>query len=123
MIIDNAINNVKIKTNAIEWYLPHYTPSIPNQAILSRQFLNGTPTELQYVERSVFMKEVNTQTFWTFQLGIQEGINVPMWTIVGFLEPDGQDSQNLNNDTFYRPLVTSAQYIIETEKNPDSAIF
>ena len=25
------------------------------------------------------MKEVNTQHFWTFELGTQEGVNVPIW--------------------------------------------
>ena len=43
---DNPINDAKIKTNAIEWYLPHYTPSIPQQAILSKKILSKTPTEL-----------------------------------------------------------------------------
>ena len=33
-----------------------------------------------------------------------------------------QNDQNLNNDTFYRMPVTSAQCIIGTEKNPDNAI-
>ena len=33
-----------------------------------------------------------------------------------------QDSQNLANDIFYRPSVTSVQCIIGTEKYPDSAI-
>ena len=68
------------------------------------------------------MKEVNTQNLWTFELGRQEGLNVPIWIIVGFQQRDRQDSQNLNNDTFYRPPVTSAQCIIGTEKYPDSAI-
>ena len=36
----NAINNAKIKINAIEWYVPHYTPSMQQQAILSKQILN-----------------------------------------------------------------------------------
>ena len=81
---DNAINNVKNKIIALEWYVPHYQGSISQQAILSQQILNRTPTELQYVEKSVFMKEVNTQSFWTFELGTQEGLNVPLWTIVGF---------------------------------------
>ena len=34
------------------------------------------PTELRYVERSVFMKEVSTQNLRTFDIGTQEGINV-----------------------------------------------
>ena len=88
----------------------------------SKQIVNKIPTELQYIERSVFFKEVNSQTLWTFELGTPEGIKVPIWIIVGFQQSDRQHDQNLNNDTFYRPLVTSAQCIIGTEKYPDSAI-
>ena len=80
----NAINNGKIKINAIEWYVPHYTPSMQQQSILSKQIINKTPTQLQYPERSVFMKQVNTQNFWTFELGTQEGINIPTWIFVAF---------------------------------------
>ena len=106
---------------SIAWYVPHYTPSIPKLAIIFKPILSKTPTELRYVERSVFMKEVNTQHFWTFELGTQEGTNVPIWIIVGFQQRDRQDSQKLNNETFYRPPVTSAQGIIGSEKYPDSA--
>ena len=42
--------------------------------------------------------------------------------IVAFQQNDRQNDQELNNDTFYRPLVTSAQCIIGTEKYPDSII-
>ena len=30
------------------------------------------------------MKEVNTQTFWTFDMGTQEGIKKRIWITVGF---------------------------------------
>ena len=66
------------------------------------------------------MKEVNTQNLWTFELGTQEGINVPIGIFVAFQQMDRQNNQDLNNDTFYRSLVTSAQCIIGTEKYPDS---
>ena len=69
------------------------------------------------------MKEVNTQKLWSFELVTQEGINVPIWIIVSFQQSDRQNDQNLNNDTSYRPPVTSAHCIIGTEKYPDSAIF
>ena len=118
----NAINIGKIKINAIEWYVPHYTPSIQQQSILSKQIINKTPTEINYPERSVFMKEVNTQKFWTFELGTQEGISIPTWIFVGFQQNDRQHGQNLNNDTFVRLPVISAQVIIGTERYPDSAI-
>ena len=68
------------------------------------------------------MIEVNTQNLWTFELGTQEGINVPIWIIVGFQQSDRQLDQNLNNDTFYRPPVINAQCIKSTKKYPDSAI-
>ena len=28
---DESINNAKIMSNVLEWYVPHYTPSIPQQ--------------------------------------------------------------------------------------------
>ena len=119
---DNAINNGRIKINGIEWYVPHYTPSMQQQSILSKQILNKTPTQIQYPERSVFMKEVNTQNVWTFELGTQEGINIPTWIFVAFQQNDRQHDQSLNNDTFVRLPVISAQVIIGTERYPDSAI-
>ena len=118
----NAINNGKIKINAIEWYVPHYTPSMQQQSILSKQILNKTPTQIQYPEKSVFMKEVNTQKFWSFELGTQEGINMPTWIFVAFQQNDRQHDQNLNNDTFVRLPVISAQVVIGTERCPDAAI-
>ena len=93
---DNAINNGKIKGNAIDWYVPHYTPSNPQQVILSERISTKTPTVLQYVRRSVFMKEVKTQNLWTFELGTQKGMNVLIWNIVSFQQRERQDSQNFN---------------------------
>ena len=87
-----------------------------------QQIKKSTPTLLHYSERSVFIKEVKTQKLWTFELGTQGGINVPIWIFVAFQQMDRQNDQDLNNDTFYRPLVTSAQCIIGTEKYPDSGI-
>ena len=117
---DNAVANGRIKINAIEWYVPHYTPSMQQQSILSKQIINKTPTEVNYPERSVLMKEVNTQKFWTFELGTQEGINIPTWKYVAFQQNDRKHDQNLNNDTFVRLPVISAQVVIGTERYPDS---
>ena len=118
----NAINNGKIKIIAIEWYVPHYTPSMQQQSILSKQIFNKTPTEIQYPERSVFMKEVKTQNFWTFEMGTQEGINIPTWIFVVFQQNDRQHDQILNNDTFVRLSVITTQVVIGTERYPDSGI-
>ena len=119
----DAITIGKVKINAIEWYVPHYTASASQQVVLSNQIVNMIPTELQYIERSVFMKELNTQNIWKFESGTQEGINIPIWIIIGFQQQDRQKPQNENKDTFYRPPVTSAQCIIGTERYPDSGFF
>ena len=119
---DNAVANGRVKINSLDWYVPHYSPNLEEYNKLMNQIKKNTPTQLNYVERSVFMKEVNTQNLWSFELGTQEGINVPIWIFVAFQQNDRQNDQNLNNDTFYRPLVTSAQCIIGTENYPDSGI-
>ena len=118
----NGIADARIKIHHIHWYVPHYTPSMSQQAIMSKQTLSKTPTELRYVERSVFMKEVNNQNIWNFELGSQENMNVPIWIIIGFQQQDRQDSQNLNNGTFCRLPVVSVQCVIGTEKYPDAGI-
>ena len=119
---DDAINQTKIKINSIHWYVPHYTPSIEEQAILFKQIQRKTPTELQYPGRSIFETEVNTQSLRNFESGTQEGINVPIWIFVGFQQMDRKDSQNLNSDTFYRPPVTSAHVVIGTERYPHNSL-
>ena len=119
---DNAVVNGRVKINSLDWYVPHYSPNLEEYTKLMTQIKKNTPTLLHYIERSVFMKEVNTQNLWIFELGTQEGIDVPIWIFVAFQQNDRQNDQNLKNDTFYRPLVTSAQCIIATEKYPDSGI-
>ena len=107
----------------IHWYVLHYTPSNQQQSLLSNQFLKKLPTELRYVERSVFTKEVINQNLWNSELGSQESKNIPIWVIIGFQQRDRQDSQDLNNDTFCRLPVVSAQCVFGTEKYPDAGIF
>ena len=120
---DYATINAKIKIIALEWYVPHYTPIPAEYSKLLNQITKKTPTELHYPEKSVFITEVINQKFWTFELGTQEGINVPIWIYVVFQQNDKQHDQNLNSDTFYRMPLTSDQWIIGTEKHPDSGIF
>ena len=79
-VIDKVagIADARIKIGHIHWYVPHYIPSMSQQAVMSKQILNKTPTELRYAERSVFMKEVDNENLWNFELGSQENMNVPI---------------------------------------------
>ena len=114
-VIDKAggTADARIKYDHIPWYVPHYTPSIQQQGILSKQILSKTPTGLRYIERSVFMKEVKNQNQWNFELVSQESMNVPIWIIIGFQKRDRQDGHNLNNETFCRLPVVSAQLFLD----------
>ena len=44
---DAGIANAKIKIDDIRWYVPHYTSSVQQQNILSKQILSKTPTKLR----------------------------------------------------------------------------
>ena len=59
----NATDNAKIEINAIERNVPHYTPSMEQQKIISEQVLSKILTELQHVEIPVLLKEVKTRNF------------------------------------------------------------
>ena len=106
---------VKIKLTLLNGMYLIILQRFPNKLFCLNRFLGKVSTELQYLERSVFLKEVNTQSWWALKLRTQEGVNVPIWVIRCFQQQIKQDSQNLNNDTFYRPPVTGAQCIIGTE--------
>ena len=43
---DNATNFGKTKIIAMDWYVPHYTCSIPEQFLIFKQILSKLPTEL-----------------------------------------------------------------------------
>ena len=121
-VIDKVagITDARVEIDQIYWYVAQYTPSIQQQSILSKQNFSKTPTELSYFERSVFMKEVNNQNLWIFELGTPEKMNVPIWIIIGFQQQDRQHSQILNNNTFCRLPFVSAQCINGMEKYPDA---
>ena len=122
-VIDKAAGtaDARIKIDHIHWYVPHYTTSSQQQSTLFNQILSKTPTELSYVERSAFMKDVNNQNLWNFETSSQKIMNVCIWTIIVFQQQDRQNSQNLNSDTFCRLSVVSAQCVIGTEKYPNSS--
>ena len=66
-----VVADEKNKIDIIHWYVPHYTLSIPQQGILSKQISSKTPTEIRYFERSVYTKEIKNQNLWNCELGSQ----------------------------------------------------
>ena len=83
IIRGNGVDAAKIFIKDIGWYVPHYTPSLENQQIMIDQLLYKDPTELYYMERIVFRKDVKTTNNWTFDLG-NSGESTPTFVIDGF---------------------------------------
>ena len=106
----------------ISVYVPHYTPSISNQILMLGHIVSKAATELSYIKKSSLMKDVTTENNWFFELGVGDGIDLPIYVIVGFLPRDQFNQQHQNNDTFYRPSVVNAQCTHGSEKFPDAGI-
>ena len=66
------------------------------------------------------MKDVTTGKIWTFELGVGDGIDKPIYVMVGFMQRDQFSQQHQNNDTFYKPSVVNAQCIVGSENIPDA---
>ena len=78
-----GVDAAQIVIKDIGWHIPHITPNSENQQIMMDQLLNKDPTELYYMERIVFRKDVNTNINWIFDLG-KSGESIPTFVIVGF---------------------------------------
>ena len=121
IIRDNGVDAAKINIKDISWHIPHYTPSIINQQLVMDQILDKDPTELYYMERIVFRKDVNTNNNWTFELG-NSGESTPTFVIVAFQARNKIDSQTHDNATFDRLPISNAVCKIGSEKYPDDGI-
>ena len=104
----------------LSWYVPHYTPSVSNQKLMLGHIVSKAATELSYFKRSSCMNDVTTENNWTCELGVGDGIDIPVYVIVVFLQRDQFDQQRQNNDTLYRLSVVNAQCIIGSKKFPDA---
>ena len=54
----------RVTIDDISWYVPHYTPSIPNQKLMLGHIVSKAPTELSYFKRSPYLKDLTTQSNW-----------------------------------------------------------
>ena len=73
---------------------------IPNQKLMWEHIVSKAPTELTYIKRSSYTKDVTTENNWTFELGVGDGIDIPIYLVVRFMQRDQFNQQHQNNDTF-----------------------
>ena len=85
--------------------------------------IESTPArELSNNKRSSFEKDVTTENNWIFELGVRDGIDVPIYVIAGFMRRDQFNQEHQYNDLIYTPSAVSAQCFIRSEKYPDAGI-
>ena len=72
----------RVLTDDISWYVPQYTPSISNQKLMFGHKVSIIPTELSYNKRLSYMKDVTTENNWNFELGVGDGIDIPLYVTV-----------------------------------------
>ena len=50
-------------------------------------FVSRAATELTYKKRRLsYTKGVTTEQFWNFELGVQSGIDFPIYVTIGFMQ-------------------------------------
>ena len=116
-----GVDAAKVVIKDFGWYIPHFTPTLENQQIVMDQLLNKDPTELYYIERTFYRKDVNTNNNWTFDLGTS-GESTPTFVIVSFQVRNKIDSQTHDNATFDRSPISNAVLKIGSEKHPVDGI-
>ena len=123
---DNAIyrtigDAAKIVIKDIALNVPHYTTSLENQLLVTEHVNNNKLTNMSYIERVMSTKSVDSNSNWTFELGVEAGMDIPIYVIVGFqtaarIGPD----QTQNNGVFDILDVIGASLKIGSERYPDN---
>ena len=62
--------------------------------------VSAAATELSYISISSYAKNVTSESNWTFELGVGDGIDIPINVTVGFMQRGQYNQQHQNTDTF-----------------------
>ena len=68
----------------ISFWIPHCTPSVIQQHLLSENVITKIPNELFYIEEPSTSKDVQQQLEGNFDLQVDEGNVLPLFIMVGF---------------------------------------
>ena len=107
----------KVVINDISWFFfETFTPNLDNQQLVAEKLLSEVPTELYYEECTVFGKTMRKSGTWTFELGIENGKNIPSWINEGLLEIDEFDEQTRDKSNFDWLPVCSTVFRLGSER-------
>ena len=85
--------------------------------------VSKTPAELSFIKKSYYIKDVTIENVWTFELGVGDGVDIPIFVVLGFMQRDQFKQQHQNKDSSCRPSVVNAQCFIGCKKLPDAGIY
>ena len=81
-------------------YVPVYTPRISNEKLMLGHIVSKAATELSYIKKSSYMKDVTSENNWTSELGVGDGNDIPIYREVGFIQRDQFNQQHQKKTHF-----------------------
>ena len=89
---DNLALAGRVIIGDIGLYVPHYTPSISNEKIMLGHIVSEAATEMSYINKSSYVRNLTTGNKWTFELA--GSIDTPIYIIVVFMQRDQSNQQH-----------------------------
>ena len=74
-------------------------------------FVSRAATDITYLKRSVSTKYSTAKRIRSFDLGLENGIEIPTHGFVGIMRRSRLDLQAQNKNKFNRPTVRTAQCV------------
>ena len=77
-------NDCKIEIGDISWCVPSIDPSNDNRIIVLKRLTKKNNIDFSYYERKTFYNNVPNATNFLFDLGMESGMEIPQYIIIGF---------------------------------------
>ena len=111
-------NDGNIEIRDISWCVPSIDPSNDNRIIVQTGLSKKNNVDFSYYERKTFYRNVPNATNFLFDLGMEGGLERPLYIIVGF-ENNNVNEQNHDASTFDVMNVTECYCKIGSEFYPE----
>ena len=118
-IFRTIADNAKVEIKDLVLYVRQFTPSIDNMNLINEHILANKSAVYPFTQNSYTTKPINANRKWTFEIGQETSIDIPLQIIVGFQSIERLQSQTQNNGVFDQLNITSAQCRIGTDRYPD----
>ena len=123
--MDNGADDVNISTVSIQnitLNVPFYTMSMENDLLINKHLTSNNPnSSMSYIETSSSVQLINQNDEWSYTMGVQSGMERPIYIIVGFkLNTRKGARQDQNGGVFDNCPVRTASCSVGTERFPEN---